>query len=84
MRKRLLRRLKVSRDAGPKVIHLYLLVKTLPLDRFISLFVRLFFRGTYNFEDVFLPQCQLRRPTIQMSIKILRVWEAIPSLVYNK
>ena len=60
---------RVSRDAGPKVIHLYLFVKTLPLDLFISLFVRLIFRGKYHFEDVFLPKCQLRRPTIQMSIK---------------
>ena len=60
---------RVSRDAGHKAIHLYLFVKTLPLNRFISLFIRLFFRGIYNFEDVFLPQCQLRRPTILMSIK---------------
>lgn len=59
----------VSRDAGHKAIHLYLLVKTLPLNRFISLFIRLFFRGIYNFEDVFSPQCQLRRPTVQMCIK---------------
>ena len=60
---------RVSRDAGHKAIHLYLLVKTLPLNRFISLFIRLFFRGIYNFEDVFSPQCQLRRPTVQMWIK---------------
>lgn len=60
---------RIFRDAGNKVIHLYLFVKTLPLDRFISLFIRLFFHGIYNFEDVFLPQCQLRRPTIQTSIK---------------
>ena len=60
---------RVSRDAGHKVIHLYLFVKSLPLDRFISLFIRLFFRGIYNFEDVFLPQCHRRRPTIKMSIK---------------
>lgn len=60
---------RVSRDAGHKVIHLHLFVKTLPLDRFISLFVRLFFHGIHNFEDVF---------------KILRVWEAIPSLLYIK
>ena len=58
---------RISRDAGLEAIQLYLLVKTLPLDRFISLFIRLFFRGIYNFEDVFLPQ--LRRPIIQMSIK---------------
>ena len=60
---------RISRDAGLEAIQLYLFVKTLPLDRFISLFISLFFRGIYNFEDVFLIQCQLGRPTIQTSIK---------------
>ena len=58
----------ISRDAGLEAIQLYLFVKTWPLDRFISLFISLFFRGIYNFDDVFLLQCQLRRPTMQTSI----------------
>lgn len=60
---------RISRDAGLEAIQLYLFVKTWPLDRFISLFISLFFRGIYNFDDVFLPQCQLRRTTMQTSIK---------------
>ena len=63
---------RISRDASPETIllsNLYFFVKTLPLDRFISLFISLFFRGIFNFEDFFLSQCQPGRPTMQTSIK---------------
>ena len=75
---------RISRDAGLEAIQLYLFVKTWPLDRFISLFISLFFRGIYNFDDVFLPQCQLRRPTMQTSIKFCVIGKLYPFVSFQQ